>query len=158
MGKELVSYDPYNYPGANGRKKGELLEDNMQFHRSILTKLKDGYLKPIFQKHNRQWKEVTIKVKLPPEIPAQENSHDCGVFLLTFAKYLVFNKNFDFSTDDMIHIRETIRQEMQSSQVDDNVSDVRPPKRKSSPNKDPLPKKNRKRQDNIQRRITNPDA
>ena len=47
---------------------------------------------------------------------------------------------------------------MQSSQVDNNVSDVRPLKRKSSPNKDPLPKKNRKRQDNIQRRITNPDA
>ena len=156
-GKELVSYDPYNYPGANGRKKEELLENNMQFHRRILTNLKEGYFKPTFQKHNKQWKEIAIKVKLPPEIPAQDNSHDCGVFLLTFAKYLLFNKNFDFGTNDMILIRETIRKEMQASQIN-NISQIRPPKRKSSHKKDPPPRKNMKKRHNIQRRIKNLDA
>ena len=157
-GKELVSFDPYNYPGANGLKKKELLEENKRFHRSILTKLKHNYFEPLYKKNNRQCESIEVTVKLPPQIPAQENNHDCGVFLITFAKYLVFNKEFDFHTGDMIGIRETIRQEMQLSQIYNDFSQSRPPKTKSSQNRNPKPKKKMKKQDNIQRRIINPGA
>ena len=110
-GKELISFDPYNYPGANGIKKEKLLEENKLFHRSILTKLKYNYFEPLYKKYNKICESIEITVKLPPEIPAQENNHDCGVFLLSFTKYLVLKTPFNFGTADMIFIRETIRKE-----------------------------------------------
>ena len=160
-GTELVTFDPYNYPGANGRKKQELLEENREFHIRILTNLRNNYFIPLHQLHNRQMKEITIRVQLPPEIPAQDNGHDCGVFLLAFAKCLLFKKNFDFCTDDMIIIRETIRKEMEASKIDAIITPRRSTKRKVSQSRDSQPKRNRKVQENMQctqRRIINPDA
>jgi ubiquitin C-terminal hydrolase len=157
-GKELVSFDPYNYPGANGWKKEQLLEENMQFHRNVLTNLKENYFKPLFKKYDKQWREIAMRVKFPPEIPAQENHHDCGVFLLTFAKYMIYKKNFDFGTDDMILMREMIRKEMESSQICNNISLTRSRKRKASQTKENISKLDRKVQVNLQRRIVNPDA
>ena len=84
-GNELTSFDPYNYPGIDGRKKQDLLENNKLFHTKLLTNLKFDYFQPLFKKYNKQWHDITIRVKLPPEIPCQENNHDCGVFLLMFA-------------------------------------------------------------------------
>ena len=160
-GKELISFDPYNYPGANGIKKEKLLEENKQFHRSILTKLKYNYFEPLYKKYNRICESIEITVKLPPEIPAQENNHDCGVFLLSFTKYLVLKTPFNFGTADMIFIRETIRKELQSAKVVDNSSQMRHNKRKGSQSKDQVPRKKKNDDGNErwkQRRIINPDA
>ena len=160
-GKELISYDPYNFPGANGEKKKKLMEENHQFHISILTKLKYNYFEPLYKKYNRVCERIEIAVKLPPEIPAQENTYDCGVFLLCFAKYLAFKKPFSFGTADMIFMRETIRTELQSAKIDNNISQMRQDKRKGSQCKDQVP--NKKRRENVdgrchQRRIINPDS
>ena len=75
--------------------------------------------------------------------------------------YLVFKTPFDFGTADMICIRETIRKELQSAKVDENISQMRQDKRKGSQCKDQVP--NKKRKENVhgrcqQRRIINPDA
>ena len=154
-GEELTSFDPYNYAGADGLKKKQLLEENMQFHKNVLTNLNENYLKQLFKMNGKQWREIAIKVKLPPEIPAQENHHDCGVFLLVFCKYLIYNKPFDFGTEDMIHMRDMIRKEMESSQISDNICLNRQRKKKTSQTEEKI---DRNMQINLQRRIENPDA
>ena len=150
-GEELTTFDPYNYPGSDGLKKSQLLEENMQFHKNVLTNLNENYLKPLYEMNGKQWREIAIKVKLPPEIPAQENHHDCGVFLLVFCKYLIYKKSFDFGTEDMIFMRDMIRKEMETSQISDNICLERPKKAKTS---QPREKCDR----NLQRRIENSDA
>ena len=158
-GKELVSFDPFNYPGTDGKKKQELLENNRMFHMNILTNLKNNYLRPLFQKYNHQWEDITIRVQLPPEIPAQENGHDCGVFLLMFAKCLLLKLNFDFATEDMIHIRDDIREEMNSKQVCRDILHGRSTKRKGTKNHASIQKKAKLEKIKCpQRRIINPDA
>merc|ERR1711874_717248 len=131
----------------------------MGFHSGILTNLKDNYLKPLFKKNHKQWKDITIKVKLPPGIPSQENGHDCGVFLLMFAKFLLLDIDFDFDTADMIHMRDKIRNELTSGQVSRNIHHGKSRKRKGS-RTDLSTKKVKKVNSNQcpQRRIINPDA
>ena len=109
-GKYLQSYDPYNDSDTP-------IEMNYDEHAEILTKLRDGYLRPLFDKYKKPWNDVQIKVNLPPEIPSQENGYDCGVFLLTFAKYLVLGKQFDFTTNDMILMRDIIRKELETKKI-----------------------------------------
>ena len=103
-GKELISYDPYNYPGAEGQRKEQLLKENTVYHEKILQDLKDNYFKPLFKMHNKKLPNISLRVQIPPNVPEQNNSYDCGVFLLTFAKYLLFNRKFDLTNDDMIDI------------------------------------------------------
>jgi len=126
---------------------------------NILTNLKNNYLRPLFQKYNHQWEDITIRVQLPPEIPAQENGHDCGVFLLMFAKCLLLKLNFDFATEDMIHIRDDIREEMNSKQVCRDILHGRSTKRKGTRNHASIQKKTKLEKIKCpQRRIINPDA
>ena len=152
-GDELITYDPYNYPGASNRKKEELLKQNLYSHLETLKNLRDNYFKPLYRKYEKPYNEIALKVMLPPDIPAQNNSHDCGVFLLAFAKHIVLTLRFDFCGDDMIDYRNSIREEFEkggvSSYVEYNSTTF-------------IPKKEAKRKkDNIegkeQRRIINPD-
>ena len=80
----------------------------------ILENLRDNYFKKAFQKQKKQYKEISIAAHVPPSIPSQDNFHDCGVFLLSFAKYMVLKKDFDFDTRDMLTIRDTIRSEFEN--------------------------------------------
>jgi hypothetical protein len=158
IGTELMSLDPYNYPGATGRRKIELLKENLQLHTDILTNLRENYFKPLFKKYKKQYEEISIIVKLPPAIPAQNNGYDCGVFLLAFAKQILFRRNFDFCNDDMIFFRDTIRSELESKEI---VLTAEPTRNKRKQN--PLPKSPPKRKKRVQektgqRRIINPDA
>ena len=158
-GEELISFDPYNYPDSVGRKKQDLLEINKKFHTDILTKLKCNYLQPLFQKYNKQWIDISIKVKLPPEIPAQDNGHDCGVFLLMFAKCIILHLDFDFATDDMINIRDKIKEEINADQINRNIPHGRLRKRKGKRNETPTKKMRHKIEMQCpQRTIINPDA
>ena len=113
----LQSFDPYNDPGTP-------IEKNYEQHDDILTNLRDTYLRPLFAKYKKPWKDVQIKVSMPPEIPCQENGYDCGVFLLTFAKYLVLGKEFDFTTNDMIFMRDSIRKELEEKKIIIDESNV----------------------------------
>ena len=119
-GKYLISLDPYNYPESNGLKKKHLLEGNRKYHEHILMDLKDHYFKPLYSLYKKQWTDLQIKVQMPPDIPAQNNSFDCGVFLLMFAKYLVFRKEFDFTNDDMRRMRDEIRNELTATKINCN--------------------------------------
>ena len=116
-GLELISYDPYNYPDVSGKKKQQQLYQNKQFQESLLLDLSNNYFKPLYEQYGREWIGLTLKSKIPPEIPAQDNGFDCGVFLVIFAKYIVFNKCFDFGTDDMVKFRDDIRRELVSSKI-----------------------------------------
>ena len=74
-----------------------MLEENYQTHLYILTDLKDKYWKPLYQKHSKPFNEPSISVNLPPSIPSQDNGHDCGEFLISFAKCILFKKVLIFA-------------------------------------------------------------
>ena len=159
-GDKLESYDPFNYPGTTSQERKEKLEENYQLHLQMLTSLKDNYWKQLFHKHNKPFNEPSIIVHLPPSIPSQDNGHDCGVFLLSFAKCIVFKRSFNFSTGDMIQIRDIIRGELQFGKInslEERSNDTRT-KRKRSMSKDIPLKKKKSLYRNEQRRIINPDA
>ena len=65
-------------------------------------------------------------MKIPPDIPPQNNSSDCEVFLLRMVKYLVMKKDFDFDTDCMKDIRKMIQTELKNQQLDMNVEKYEP--------------------------------
>ena len=160
-GSELVSIDPYNCPGASEERRRKFLQENFQFHSNILMNLRENYFKPLYQKYNKTYTDLSIIVKLPPAIPSQDNSHDCGVFLIMFAKYLVFQRPFDFSTDDMIHFRDTIRSELESNKILNAEESNQSTKRKQSPPKFESVKRKKtlnQLERSVQRRIINPDA
>ena len=124
-----------------------MLEDNYQEHLKILTNLKDNYWKQLFKKHNKPFNEPSIVVHLPPSIPSQDNGYDCGVFLLSFAKCMIFNKSFDFGTEEMLQLGKITFPEESNSDArtkrkrEESNSDART-KRKRSMSKDiPLKKK-----------------
>ena len=52
-------------------------------------------------------------------IPLQQNSIDCGVFVLTYSKYLAANRKFSFSQEDMPTIRILIKQEIENQKIFD---------------------------------------
>ena len=116
-GDKLESYDPFNYPGKTTQERKKMLEDNYQEHLKMLTNLKDNYWKQLFKKHNKPFNEPSIVVHLPPSIPSQDNGYDCGVFLLSFAKCILFKNSFNFCTDDMIQIRDKIRAELEVGKI-----------------------------------------
>ena len=58
-----------------------------------------------------------LLVKCAPDIPHQSNSHDCGVFLLEFMKYIAHEKPFNFSCMDMPYFRDEIKTEIQNQEI-----------------------------------------
>ena len=82
-GSEIVSYDPYDFPGASGMKKQMLVDDNKKMHESILEVLKMTYFKPLYCQNEKHWTDPKTKVMIPPQIPCQLNNHDCGVFCVS---------------------------------------------------------------------------
>ena len=82
-GSEIVSYDPYDFPGASGMKKQMLVDDNKKMHESILEVLKMTYFKPLYCQNEKHWTDPKTRVMIPPQIPCQLNNHDCGVFCVS---------------------------------------------------------------------------
>ena len=112
----------------------------------MLTNLKDNYWKQLFKKHNKPFNEPSIVVHLPPSIPSQDNGYDCGVFLLSFAKCMIFNKSFNFGTEDMLQIRDTIRAELQLGKItflEESNSDARTKRKREESNSDARTKRKR---------------
>ena len=64
--KEIVSYDPYDYPESNGLKKQQLLEENRKFHKRILMDLRDHYFKPLYTKYRKKWMDLLIQYRVVP--------------------------------------------------------------------------------------------
>lgn len=42
---------------------------------------------------------------VPHDIPHQQNAHDCGMFMCTFADYISREQSFEFGQEDMPHLR-----------------------------------------------------
>ena len=116
-GIELVGYDPYNYPQAAPSERSRLLKLKKKNLIKILKQLEEKYFKPLFILKEKNFRPLDLRVKLPPDIPSQNNSSDCGVFLLTMVKYLVMKKVFDFNTDSMKDIRKTIQTELKYKEL-----------------------------------------
>ena len=116
---ELVAYDPYNYPQSSEHEKTRLLKKNVQNIMVILNTLETMYFKPMFKLKNKKYKKFILSVKVPPQIPPQNNSSDCGVFLLTLTRCLVLNQQF--CTYDMVTIRTNMKKELQTRKIDRNV-------------------------------------
>ena len=116
-GTELVAIDPFNYPQSSMEEKRQLLEKNKKTLLRGLSQLEKMYFKPLFESKNKQLKPLLLRVRVPPEIPAQDNSWDCGVFLASFVKYLVLKKEFNFETESMIGIRKEMKNELEMGQL-----------------------------------------
>ena len=56
--------------------------------------------------------KTNFVIKVPPQIPEQLNTFDCGVFMLMFIKYLCMGKELSFSGEDMTNFREQIKEEL----------------------------------------------
>ena len=122
-GTELVAYDPFNYPQSSLKERKRLLDQNKKRLLNILSQLEMKYFKPIFVLKKKLFKGLSLHVKVPPEIPAQNNSWDCGVFLTTFVKYLILKKTFNFDCESMNSIRKTMKMELQNGQLTMTNSD-----------------------------------
>ena len=116
-GEELVTYDPFNYPQCSALERQKNLDKNKKCHLNILSQLEKKYFKPLFELKKKQFKPLLLQVKVPPEIPAQNNSWDCGVFLTEFVKYLLMKKEFDFDSNTMKIIRKTMKTELENGQL-----------------------------------------
>ena len=97
----------------------KLKEKHRREYTKLLNRIITEYFKPVFKLKTR----IFIDIKMPPEIPKQDNSHDCGVFCLMFARYITLQKPFDFTTMDMLRFRDLIRLELQSNRIIIDISD-----------------------------------
>ena len=87
-------------------------------HRKTAEKIIKEFLKPHQKFENNVSKsKIHITIKFPPEIPSQQNTFDCGVFMLVFAKYICLGKQFYFTCKDMPYFREEIKEEIIRNQI-----------------------------------------
>ena len=107
-GNNLTCYEPYM--SIEGSK---LKDKQRREYEKFLSRIRNEYLKPVFKLKT----SIIIDIKMPPEIPKQNNGHDCGVFCLMFARYITLQKQFDFTTMDMLRFRDLIRLELQSNRI-----------------------------------------
>ena len=117
-GEELVSYDPYNYPGASEQEREKLLKKNVKLHLKTLQKLDNLYFKLLFKLKKKKLNKLIHRIMVPPNIPAQTNSWDCGVFLAAITKCLVLNEEFNFGTESMVSIRNIMKKELDTKKIE----------------------------------------
>ena len=60
----------------------------------------------------------TWEVSSENSYPKQTNSNDCGVFICTYAKYLVFDRSFNFNENDIPNIRKILSNEIINYEIE----------------------------------------
>ncbi|XP_025192463.1 sentrin-specific protease 1-like [Melanaphis sacchari] len=95
-----------------------LKRHNLEVQYNIFQYLNEQYLETIGSSLcTKNWKMVTVS-----DIPYQENGHDCGVFVCTYAEYLARDAAFNFSQRHMKSFRQLIAYELTVKKlVDVNV-------------------------------------
>ena len=128
---QLSLLDPYNFPNApTEEERREKLKNKENESMQILKKLVKKYFRPLFTLNNKSFPHLTLKVLLPPDIPAQNDTWNCGPFMLAFIKSIVTKRHFDFDNDDMPSFREIIIEEMSTGSVttrikqDDDIDEI----------------------------------
>ena len=118
--KTLEILDPYK-PLSNitlprkYKKKETETRDNKIAEVELNQKEKATFiLQEYILKLNASLNSYTYRIVHRKDIPEQQNSWDCGVFMLMFMKYTALNKEFNFDTSHMQFFREVIRKEIQN--------------------------------------------
>ena len=82
-----------------------------------MVKLKNDYLVPMMQLKYQVVTEWSLKVETPPEITPQNDSFNCGVFLLAFSKSILAGKKLNFFFEDINQFRDVIFAEITTENV-----------------------------------------
>ena len=107
---QLMILDPY------------IDEDNntieISDHSKLLEKLENEFLVLYFyEKGYSNWTTLSKLVKIPPEIPKQDDGWNCGVFVLEFVRCLCSRQKFNFTSNDMVNFRARIKSELQNERL-----------------------------------------
>ncbi|XP_043282384.1 uncharacterized protein [Venturia canescens] len=90
-----------------------LMKDNPQYLRSMMQYLMiEAKNKKEKEIDEQQWTMITRK-----DIPKQENTHDCGVFVCAFARCAAFNQEIRFRQEDIPEMRDKIIRELQEGKL-----------------------------------------
>ncbi|RMZ98142.1 Sentrin-specific protease [Brachionus plicatilis] len=90
-----------------------ILKPNFELIRTISFNLSNLFIK---LKGVNDW-----KIKTDLEYPKQTgNSIDCGVFICLYAKYLAFEREFDFNQTNIQNMREIMADEIKQFSIDEN--------------------------------------
>ena len=109
---ELSAIDPYNFPLSSEEKRQVELEERKKKRLKTLQTLRDGYIFPLFESKYQIVPQLSLKVNIPPDIPAQNDGFNCGIYMLAFSKAILLGKKFDFSSEDIQNFRQVIIQEI----------------------------------------------
>ena len=117
--KRLVILDPYI---DQERTTIEILD-----HLQLLEKLENEFLVLYFyDKGYSDWISLEKLVKIPPEIPKQDDGWNCGVFVLEFVRCLCSRQQFNFTSNDMANFRARIKSELQNERLQIQVRQNEP--------------------------------
>ena len=123
---QFTVLDPYNEVRASNSKYNDIEDKANEKFLKVLTKKHlntiDMISKVFIVPHQEtvgilSKNEINLVVKFPPQIPAQLNQYDCGVFMLEFAKYLCLGSQFTFSCKDMNFFRQEIKEELVMNKI-----------------------------------------
>ena len=97
----------------------------------------------------------------PPDIPKLNHPEDCRVLLLLFIKFDINNWKIEFSTDNIISIRDLIKSELLSNRINESkkyfLSSNRNKRKSANQNQDELVKNKKKKEQVFQRMFMNID-
>ena len=109
----IEAYDPYDFGSFNIELQTTMVTENRIYLEQSLSFLVNSFLKPKFEAlYEGMILQPELIVHTPPEIPSQVEDSDCGVFLMQFAKHIVQNMRFNFSSKDVLHFREEMKLEL----------------------------------------------
>ena len=115
---KLEAYDPYDFSSFQELEITKRKQENEKYHKMLMQKLLDAYFAPKFAKSFPGLiLEVEISVKTPPSIPVQFHEYDCGIYLLQFAKHIVFGKEPNFEPKHVPGLRDEIRIEIMNNKI-----------------------------------------
>ena len=109
---ELFCFDPFNFPTKTKEERKVKLEETFKKRMKILETVRDCYLLPLFESVWHFSPDISLKVLIPPNLPEQNDCHNCGIFMLAFAKATLLGKKFDFSSEDIENFRQVIIDEI----------------------------------------------
>ena len=114
----MECYDPYDFGSFEEVKVEEKIEQNRKDHELLMEKLVDRYFLPMFAKKYPGFvPEVVKDIKIPPEIPVLLNEYDCGIYLIQFAKHIIFRKKPNFEPQHIHDFRDEIRIEIMFEKI-----------------------------------------
>ena len=130
QGKTLDVLDPY-VPMSYGPKSRISKRVFEKSRNKIKEKIDSEHLNHVntilnkyILKHQQCPSSINYDILIRNDIPQQMNEWDCGVFLLSFMKFIALNKEFNFETRHMPILRQTIREELENKKICEDTSSI----------------------------------